>query len=176
MMKIGAAAVVIALAFIPPLVFLPGTLSSLIVMAGLQAWMLLFVAIFAFVQPAYAFGAGVRLNSLRSKYTTVSENRVFVSQNIPSFAYLEGKAFRHGGELYLLYRKGRVADMSAWASVDIEDTLAALLKVAGGGMLGIGGKKFGGLDIKVGICLLFCCLVSSRTDVISRCLSSGFIL
>ncbi|KZT43565.1 Het-C-domain-containing protein [Sistotremastrum suecicum HHB10207 ss-3] len=57
----------------------------------------------------------------------------FGAGNIPSFAYLEGKAFRHG---------------------DIEDTLAELLKkgAAGGGFalgsfLG-GGSKFGGLDIK----------------------------
>ncbi|ORY92909.1 heterokaryon incompatibility Het-C [Leucosporidium creatinivorum] len=56
-----------------------------------------------FLPGAYAFGAG----------------------NIPSFSFLEGKAFRHG---------------------DIEDTLAELIKKSGG-ILGRG-SKFGGLDIK----------------------------
>ncbi|KAH8080941.1 heterokaryon incompatibility protein HET-C [Filobasidium floriforme] len=65
------------------------------------------LAILAHAQPAVAFGAG----------------------NIPSYAYLEGKAFRHG---------------------DIEDVLEKLAKTAGGGfMAALGGtKKFGGLDIK----------------------------
>ncbi|EED83141.1 predicted protein [Postia placenta Mad-698-R] len=58
---------------------------------------------------AYAFGAG----------------------NIPGFAYLEGKAFRHG---------------------DIEDALSEVAKRAGGfalgALIGRGGSKFGGLDIK----------------------------
>jgi hypothetical protein len=53
--------------------------------------------------PAAAFGAG----------------------NIPSYSFLEGKAFRHG---------------------DIEDVLAELIKKSGG-ILGRG-SKFGGLDIK----------------------------
>ncbi|KIK67402.1 hypothetical protein GYMLUDRAFT_37517 [Collybiopsis luxurians FD-317 M1] len=64
----------------------------------------------------------------------LSNNGVFAfgAGNIPSFAYLEGKAFRHG---------------------DIEDTLADLLKKAGGaGLLGAvigkGGTKFNGLDVK----------------------------
>ncbi|KAG0142536.1 hypothetical protein CROQUDRAFT_662406 [Cronartium quercuum f. sp. fusiforme G11] len=52
----------------------------------------------------------------------------FGAGNIPSYAYLEDKAFRHG---------------------DIEDVLADLAKKAGGGLLGgLGVKKFGGLDIK----------------------------
>ncbi|KAG8910285.1 hypothetical protein FRC01_006412 [Tulasnella sp. 417] len=53
----------------------------------------------------------------------------FGAGNIPGFAYLEGKAFRHG---------------------DIEDVLADLLKKsAGSGLLGLGGgSKFGGLDVK----------------------------
>ncbi|KAJ3882179.1 Het-C-domain-containing protein [Lentinula edodes] len=69
----------------------------------------LFLLIFA-VNGAFCFGAG----------------------NIPSFAYLEGKAFRHG---------------------DIEDALADLLKKVGGGfalasVIGKGGTKFNGLDVK----------------------------
>ncbi|KAF9071751.1 heterokaryon incompatibility protein Het-C-domain-containing protein [Rhodocollybia butyracea] len=56
----------------------------------------------------------------------------FGAGNIPSFAFLEGKAFRHG---------------------DIEDTLADLLKKVGGGfalgsLVGKGGTKFNGLDVK----------------------------
>ncbi|KZV99953.1 Het-C-domain-containing protein [Exidia glandulosa HHB12029] len=53
----------------------------------------------------------------------------FGAGNIPSFAYLEGKAFRHG---------------------DIEDILSELAKGAGGGIIGsvLGKSKFGGLDIK----------------------------
>jgi len=55
----------------------------------------------------------------------------FGAGNIPSFAYLEGKAFRHG---------------------DIEDTLVELSKKAGGfaigALIGKGGSKFGGLDVK----------------------------
>ncbi|KAF8637884.1 hypothetical protein AX17_002507 [Amanita inopinata Kibby_2008] len=72
---------------------------------------LLFV-LFAFCLPqngVYAFGAG----------------------NIPSFAYMEGKAFRHG---------------------DIEDVLADLIKRAGGGFalasLISKGSKFSGIDVK----------------------------
>ncbi|KAJ4483403.1 heterokaryon incompatibility protein HET-C, partial [Lentinula aciculospora] len=69
----------------------------------------LFLLIFA-VDDAFGFGAG----------------------NIPSFAYLEGKAFRHG---------------------DIEDALADLLKKVGSGfalasVIGKGGSKFNGLDVK----------------------------
>ncbi|KAJ3735714.1 heterokaryon incompatibility protein Het-C-domain-containing protein [Lentinula guzmanii] len=72
-------------------------------------FLLLFLLIFA-VNGAFCFGAG----------------------NIPSFAYLEGKAFRHG---------------------DIEDALADLLKKVGGGfalasVIGKGGSKFNGLDVK----------------------------
>ncbi|KAF8320481.1 heterokaryon incompatibility Het-C, partial [Clavulina sp. PMI_390] len=68
---------------------------------------LLIVLVFCVSDGVWAFGAG----------------------NIPSFAYLEGKAFRHG---------------------DIEDVLATLAKKAGGGgLLSFGGGgKFGGLDIK----------------------------
>lgn len=57
----------------------------------------------------------------------------FGAGNIPSFAYMEGRAFRHG---------------------DIEDILATLAKKGAGGgfalasMLGGGGSKFNGLDIK----------------------------
>ncbi|KZT25751.1 Het-C-domain-containing protein [Neolentinus lepideus HHB14362 ss-1] len=77
-----------------------------------RLWLLLCV-LFICLSGVHAFGAG----------------------NIPSFAYLEGRAFRHG---------------------DIEDTLAELLKKgsAGGGiaalgsLIGKGGSKFGGLDVK----------------------------
>ncbi|KAG6877199.1 hypothetical protein C0993_009492 [Termitomyces sp. T159_Od127] len=55
----------------------------------------------------------------------------FGAGNIPSFAYMEGRAFRHG---------------------DIEDTLAELVK-GGAGIAALasmiaGGRKFNGLDIK----------------------------
>ena len=50
----------------------------------------------------------------------------FGAGNIPSFAYLDGKAFRHG---------------------DIEDILAEIFKKTAGGFLSRG-AKFGGLDIK----------------------------
>ncbi|KAK7437930.1 hypothetical protein VKT23_018365 [Stygiomarasmius scandens] len=76
---------------------------------------LLLLLVFIFVvclssNGVYAFGAG----------------------NIPSFAYMEGRAFRHG---------------------DIEDVLSELVKKAGGGfalasVIGKGGSKFGGLDVK----------------------------
>jgi uncharacterized membrane protein YgcG len=49
----------------------------------------------------------------------------FGAGNIPSFAYMEGKAFRHG---------------------DIEDILEELAKKVGGSLFGA--AKFGGLDIK----------------------------
>ncbi|XP_006463378.1 hypothetical protein AGABI2DRAFT_225120 [Agaricus bisporus var. bisporus H97] len=72
-------------------------------------FLLLFV-LFAFClsgNGVYAFGAG----------------------NIPSFAYMEGKAFRHG---------------------DIEDVLAEIVKRAAGGLTAVvsKGSKFNGLDIK----------------------------
>ncbi|EKM58089.1 uncharacterized protein PHACADRAFT_171323 [Phanerochaete carnosa HHB-10118-sp] len=63
----------------------------------------------------------------------ISSNGVYAfgAGNIPSFAYLEGSAFRHG---------------------DIEDTLSEVAKKAGGfalgAIIGKGGAKFGGLDIK----------------------------
>ncbi|KAM0755942.1 Het-C-domain-containing protein [Meredithblackwellia eburnea MCA 4105] len=57
------------------------------------------------IQHAHAFGAG----------------------NIPSFSFLEGKAFRHG---------------------DIEDVLAEIAKRSGGLGSILGSNKFGGLDIK----------------------------
>ncbi|KAF8518353.1 Het-C-domain-containing protein [Hysterangium stoloniferum] len=64
----------------------------------------------------------------------VPQVAAFGAGNIPSFAYLEGKAFRHG---------------------DIEDTLQELIKKSSsaGGGFAIGallskGSKFGGLDIK----------------------------
>ncbi|KAF9239812.1 Het-C-domain-containing protein [Melanogaster broomeanus] len=73
---------------------------------------LLLIVVFAFClshNGVYAFGAG----------------------NIPSFAYMEGKAFRHG---------------------DIEDALADLLKKGAGGFalssILSRGTKFGGLDVK----------------------------
>jgi hypothetical protein len=76
-------------------------------------FLLLFFVIFAFClsqKGVYAFGAG----------------------NIPSFAYVEGRAFRHG---------------------DIEDVLAQLVKRGSGGGFALAnlmskGSKFGGLDIK----------------------------
>ncbi|THH05855.1 hypothetical protein EW146_g9788, partial [Bondarzewia mesenterica] len=55
----------------------------------------------------------------------------FGAGNIPSFAYMEGRAFRHG---------------------DIEDTISELAKKTGGfalgAIIGKGGTKFGGLDVK----------------------------
>ncbi|THU82295.1 Het-C-domain-containing protein [Dendrothele bispora CBS 962.96] len=64
----------------------------------------------------------------------LSNNGVYAfgAGNIPSFAYMEGRAFRHG---------------------DIEDVLTELAKKAGGGfalasVIGKGGSKFGGLDVK----------------------------
>ncbi|TRM63671.1 heterokaryon incompatibility protein Het-C-domain-containing protein [Schizophyllum amplum] len=61
----------------------------------------------------------------------ISQHGVFAfgAGNIPSFAYLEGKAFRHG---------------------DIEDVLAEMSKAGGGFALNklFGGGKFRGLDIK----------------------------
>ncbi|KIY69310.1 Het-C-domain-containing protein [Cylindrobasidium torrendii FP15055 ss-10] len=82
-------------------------------MAKNNPYLYLFLLVFIFGvclghSGVYAFGAG----------------------NIPSFAYLEGKAFRHG---------------------DIEDTLAELAKKGGSGFALaslMGGRKFGGLDIK----------------------------
>jgi hypothetical protein len=61
-----------------------------------------------------------------------NEVYAFGAGNIPSFAYMEGRAFRHG---------------------DIEDTLAELAKKGVGGfalssLMGKGGSKFGGLDVK----------------------------
>ncbi|EST05607.1 Heterokaryon incompatibility Het-C [Kalmanozyma brasiliensis GHG001] len=67
------------------------------------AMLTLLIVALSSVPGAYAFGAG----------------------NIPSFAYMEGKAFRHG---------------------DIEDILEDLFKKAGGSLFG--SSKFGGLDIK----------------------------
>ncbi|KAL8278714.1 hypothetical protein RQP46_008783 [Phenoliferia psychrophenolica] len=66
-------------------------------------WVFAILCGLCMLEGAYAFGAG----------------------NIPSFSFLEGKAFRHG---------------------DIEDVLAELIKKSGG-ILGRG-SKFGGLDIK----------------------------
>ncbi|KAG8782844.1 hypothetical protein FRC15_006173 [Serendipita sp. 397] len=74
-------------------------------MPSLLFWLLV-IAFVLTVLPssAYAFGAG----------------------NLPSYGYLENKAFRHG---------------------DIEDVLAELLKRTGSGLLKQG-SKFKGLDIK----------------------------
>ncbi|KAH9936011.1 heterokaryon incompatibility protein HET-C [Amylocystis lapponica] len=82
-------------------------------MAVQVSLLLLCLCVLVFCVPrhgVYAFGAG----------------------NIPSFAYMEGRAFRHG---------------------DIEDALSELAKRAGGGfalgaLIGKGGSKFSGLDIK----------------------------
>ncbi|KAI8445126.1 heterokaryon incompatibility protein Het-C-domain-containing protein [Phakopsora pachyrhizi] len=61
-------------------------------------------------------------------FVLVDQSVGFGAGNIPSYAYLEDKAFRHG---------------------DIEDVLSELAKKAGGGILGgLTTKKFGGLDIK----------------------------
>ncbi|CBQ72977.1 related to Het-c heterokaryon incompatibility protein [Sporisorium reilianum SRZ2] len=57
--------------------------------------------------------------------SSVPGAHAFGAGNIPSFAYMEGKAFRHG---------------------DIEDILEDLFKKAGGSLFG--SSKFGGLDIK----------------------------
>ncbi|KAI0266532.1 Het-C-domain-containing protein [Gloeopeniophorella convolvens] len=63
----------------------------------------------------------------------ISNNGVYAfgAGNIPSFAYMEGRAFRHG---------------------DIEDILSEVAKKSGGfalgALIGKGGSKFGGLDIK----------------------------
>ncbi|KAF8800551.1 Het-C-domain-containing protein [Phlegmacium glaucopus] len=61
----------------------------------------------------------------------ISQNVVhaFGAGNIPSFAYMEGKAFRHG---------------------DIEDVLSQLIKRGAGGLVSMlsKGSKFNGLDIK----------------------------
>jgi hypothetical protein len=65
---------------------------------------ILFIVVVAALPTARAFGAG----------------------NVPSFSFMEGKAFRHG---------------------DLEDVLTQLLKKTGGGILGRG-SKFGGLDVK----------------------------
>lgn len=70
---------------------------------GRNALLIAAVVLVCCVEWSYAFGAG----------------------NIPSFSFIEGKAFRHG---------------------DIEDVLAELVK-SSAGMFGMG-KKFGGLDIK----------------------------
>ncbi|UZJ54049.1 hypothetical protein CBS101457_003369 [Exobasidium rhododendri] len=66
--------------------------------------LILIVIAAASLPSAYAFGAG----------------------NVPSFSFMEGKAFRHG---------------------DLEDILTQLLKKTGGGLFGRG-SKFGGLDVK----------------------------
>ncbi|KAI0082745.1 Het-C-domain-containing protein [Panus rudis PR-1116 ss-1] len=80
--------------------------------SSFHLWLLLLVVLLIFLSEngVYAFGAG----------------------NIPSFAFLEGRAFRHG---------------------DIEDTLGELAKKSASGfalgaLIGKGGSKFGGLDTK----------------------------
>lgn len=57
--------------------------------------------------------------------TAIPAARAFGAGNVPSFSYMEGKAFRHG---------------------DLEDVLTQLIKKSGG-LLGRG-SKFGGLDVK----------------------------
>jgi hypothetical protein len=88
-------------------------------------FLLLFLVILCFCVPgAHAFGAG---NIPR--YPNLSLVNPLLSIT-PSFAYLEGKAFRHG---------------------DIEDILEDMAKRAGGGFaIGnlLGRSKFNGLDIK----------------------------
>jgi hypothetical protein len=71
-----------------------------------QVLLLLIVVVIAVaaLPSAHAFGAG----------------------NVPSFSFMEGKAFRHG---------------------DLEDVLTQLFKKTSGGLLGRG-TKFGGLDVK----------------------------
>lgn len=64
-----------------------------------------------------------------------------------SFAYLEGRAFRHGD----IVRKPRSHEMYSLTNPQ-EDTLSDVAKKAGGfalgALIGKGGSKFGGLDIK----------------------------
>jgi hypothetical protein len=76
--------------------------------------LLLTVVILAVIIPSTAGGGGAC---------------AFGAGNIPGYAYLEGKAFRHG---------------------DIEDILVELFKKsAGGSLLKLGsGTKFAGLDVK----------------------------
>lgn len=67
----------------------------------------------------------VMLSLLVMAVSCLPTAHAFGAGNIPSFAYMEGKAFRHG---------------------DIEDILEDLAKKVGGSLFG--SSKFGGLDIK----------------------------
>lgn len=67
-----------------------------------------------------------------------------------SFAYLEGRAFRHGD--IVCHDEFSIA-FAQWSILfPQEDTLGDLAKKAGGfalgALIGKGGSKFGGLDIK----------------------------
>ncbi|GAA5835537.1 hypothetical protein JCM11251_002958 [Rhodosporidiobolus azoricus] len=77
--------------------------------------------------PSSRFGVGFLplAFALVCVFCCLPSARAFGAGNIPSYSFLEGKAFRHG---------------------DIEDVLSELIKKSGG-ILGRG-SKFGGLDIK----------------------------
>ncbi|KAJ2919808.1 hypothetical protein MD484_g554, partial [Candolleomyces efflorescens] len=103
-----------------------------------STYLLLLVFIFAFClsnNGVHAFGAG----------------------NIPSFAYMEGRAFRHG---------------------DIEDVLSDLIKRAGGAIsianLLHKGHKFNGLDIKRAVDIAALKQVQFQT-IINLCMALGFL-
>lgn len=87
-----------------------------------KAVLFLLVALVAlsFAPGVAAFGAGPSISSSNPFPSTD------VLGNIPSFSYLEDKAYRHG---------------------DIEDIIATLFKAAGGGFLSRG-SKFTPLDVK----------------------------
>jgi hypothetical protein len=101
-------------------------------MAG-KVFLFLVVALVAlsFAPRVAAFGAGELLVPPCHQLGSHSTGRCLVSVlrctgNIPSYSYLEDKAFRHG---------------------DIEDIIATLFKAAGGGFLSRG-SKFTPLDVK----------------------------
>lgn len=87
-------------------------------------FLLLTLVALSFTPGVHAFGAGASSPhcSFRSSHAKLKRP----IGNIPSFSYLEEKAFRHG---------------------DIEDIIANLFKVAGGGFLSRG-TKFTPLDVK----------------------------
>lgn len=89
-------------------------------------FLLLALVALSFTPGVHAFGAGASSPhcSFRSLHAKWMLKRPI--GNIPSFSYLEEKAFRHG---------------------DIEDIIANLFKAAGGGFLSRG-TKFTPLDVK----------------------------